>query len=155
MGLKMRCLLPEAFALVSRSIEFRAPICNLSAPACAVRTDFLTQNDHADPSEDELEQLRESAGVTLYPGWQRDNETRVPAVALAAEQPSPQVLRRLEHEGSLAVEPLSNLMASGRILRADRIRVTHREGSRLLKSIREAEALEAWGLRCALLRRSV
>jgi len=57
----------------------------------------------------------------------------VVAIALTAEHPSPQSLRRLEHEYSLAGEPLSNLMASGQIHRADRIRVTHREGSRLLK----------------------
>lgn len=85
----------------------------------------------------------------------RDNDTPVLAVTLAAEQPSPQSLRRLEHEGSRGAEPLPSLMASGQIHRADRIRVTHREGSRFLKFMREAEALEAWELRCALLRRSV
>jgi hypothetical protein len=37
-------------------------------------------------------------------------------------------------------------MASGQIHRADRIRVTHREGSRFLKFTRKAEALEAWVL---------
>jgi hypothetical protein len=37
-------------------------------------------------------------------------------------------------------------MASGQIHRADRIRVTHREGSRFLKFTRKAEALEAWEL---------
>jgi hypothetical protein len=67
---------------------------------------------------------------------------------------SPRSLRRLEHQGSLPVEPLPNLMASGQIHRADRIRVTHSEGSRFLKFIREEEALEAWELRCARLRRS-
>lgn len=36
-------------------------------------------------------------------------------------------LRRLEHEYSLAAEPLSNLMASGQIHRADRIRVNPAE----------------------------
>ena len=39
--------------------------------------------------------------------------------------------------------PLSNLISSGQCHRADRIRVTHRVGSRFLKFIREAEALEA------------
>jgi hypothetical protein len=108
-----------------------------------------------DPSEYELEPPRESAGVTLYRVWQRDNKTPVPAVALAVEKPSPQSLRRLKHKGSLAVEPLPNLMAPGQIHRAGRIRATHGEGSSFQKLIREAEALEAWELRCALLRRSV
>src|SRR5260370_6729501 len=63
---------------------------------------------------------------------------------LTAEQPSPQSLRRLEHEYSLAVEPLSNLMASSQIHRGDRMRVTHREGSPFLMFFREAEALEGW-----------
>ena len=57
-------------------------------------------------------------------------------VGLALEQPSPQALRRFEDEYSLAVEPLSNMVASGQIHRADRIRATHREGSRFLKFIR-------------------
>lgn len=52
------------------------------------------------------------------------------------------------------MQPLPNLVASGQIHRADRIRVTHSEGSRCLKFIREEEALEAWELRCALLCRS-
>jgi hypothetical protein len=34
-------------------------------------------------------------------------------VALAAEQPSPQGILGIENKYSLAVEPLSNLMASG------------------------------------------
>jgi hypothetical protein len=36
-------------------------------------------------------------------------------------------LQRLEHEYSLAAEPLSNLMASGQIHRAHRIRVNPTE----------------------------
>src|SRR5258708_1823869 len=51
-----------------------------------------------------LEPLRESADFTLYRGRQHGNPSPVLAVALAAEQPSPQGLRRLEHEYSLAVE---------------------------------------------------
>jgi len=46
-------------------------------------------------------------------------------------------------------------MASGQIHRADRIRVNRREGSRFLEFIREAETLEAWELRRALLNRSI
>src|SRR6202165_1285572 len=49
-----------------------------------------------------LEILRESGEFTLYRGWQRGNPSPVLAVALAAERPSPQSLRRLEHEYSLA-----------------------------------------------------
>jgi serine/threonine protein kinase len=48
--------------------------------------------------------LQESAGFTLYRGRQDDNSSAVLAVALAAEQQSPQGLRRLEHEYSLAAD---------------------------------------------------
>src|SRR6202163_4837294 len=51
-----------------------------------------------------LEILREGREFTLYRGWQRGNPSPVLAVALAAERPSPQSLRRLEHEYSLAAE---------------------------------------------------
>jgi ATP-dependent Clp protease ATP-binding subunit ClpA len=46
----------------------------------------------------------------------------------------------------LLVHPLSNLMASGQIHRGDRIRVGHSEASGSLMFVREAEALEAWGV---------
>jgi hypothetical protein len=45
--------------------------------------------------------LREDADFTLYRGWQHGNPSPVLAVALAAEQPSFQSFRRLEHEYSL------------------------------------------------------
>ncbi len=51
-----------------------------------------------------LEPLREGADFTLYRGRQRGNASPVLAIALFAEQPSLQSLRRLEHEYSLAVE---------------------------------------------------
>jgi PAS domain S-box-containing protein len=51
-----------------------------------------------------LEPLREGADFTLYRGRQHGNPLSVLAVALSAEQPSPQSLRRLEHEYSLAAE---------------------------------------------------
>jgi hypothetical protein len=51
-----------------------------------------------------LEPLREGADVTLYRGRQLGNPSPILAVAPAAEQPSPQGLRRLEHEYSLAAE---------------------------------------------------
>jgi PAS domain S-box-containing protein len=51
-----------------------------------------------------LETLREDREFTLYRGRQRGNPSPVLAVALAAERPSPQSLRRLEHEYSLAAE---------------------------------------------------
>jgi PAS domain S-box-containing protein len=54
------------------------------------------------PSEFVLEPLREGADFTLYRGRQRGNAAPVLAVAAAAERPSPQSLRRLEHEYSLA-----------------------------------------------------
>src|SRR5712664_4876692 len=57
-----------------------------------------------EPSEYVLEPLREGADFTLYRGRQHGNPSPVLAVALAGEQPSPQSLRRLEHEYSLAAE---------------------------------------------------
>ena len=57
-----------------------------------------------DPSEYLLEPLHEGAEFALYRGRQPGNPTPVLVVALAAEQPSPQGLKRLEHEYSLAAE---------------------------------------------------
>jgi predicted ATPase/transcriptional regulator with GAF, ATPase, and Fis domain len=51
-----------------------------------------------------MEPLREGADFTLYRGRECGNQTPVLAVALAAEQPSPQSVRLLEHEYSLAAE---------------------------------------------------
>ncbi|MGA7777560.1 MAG: AAA family ATPase [Paraburkholderia sp.] len=51
-----------------------------------------------------LEPLREEADFTLYRGRELGNPTPILALAVAAEQPSPQNLRRLEHEWSLAAE---------------------------------------------------
>src|ERR1700723_3243126 len=48
--------------------------------------------------------LREDADFTLYRGRQHGNPSPVLVVALTGEQPSPQSLRRLEHEYSLAAE---------------------------------------------------
>jgi PAS domain S-box-containing protein len=56
------------------------------------------------PSGYVLEPLREGEDVTLYRGRQRGNPIPLLALALSAEQPSPQCLRRLEHEYSLASE---------------------------------------------------
>src|SRR5471030_1635790 len=49
-----------------------------------------------------LETLREGAELSLYRGRQHGNPLPLLAVALAAEHPSAQSLRRLEHEYSLA-----------------------------------------------------
>lgn len=99
-----------------------------------------------------LESPREGPDFTFYRGWRKGGPLPVVAVALAAEQLSSQSLRRLQHGFLLAKELLSNLMASGQSHRPDRIRETHREGSRFLKFICEAEALEAWKLlvRCCV-----
>jgi PAS domain S-box-containing protein len=56
------------------------------------------------PSGYLLVPLRESADCTLYRGRQHGNPSPVLAVALATGQPSPQSLRRLEHEYSLAAD---------------------------------------------------
>src|SRR5579862_6270428 len=57
-----------------------------------------------EPSGYVLEPIREGSDFTLYRGRQRGNPSPVLAVGLASEQPSPQCLRRLEHEYSLAAE---------------------------------------------------
>ena len=51
-----------------------------------------------------LEPVREGPDFTLYRGRHHGNPSRVLAVALAAEHPSPQGLRRLEHEYSRAAD---------------------------------------------------
>ena len=51
-----------------------------------------------------LETLREGGEFSLYRGRQDGNPLPVLAVALTAEQPSPQSLRQLEHEYSVAAE---------------------------------------------------
>src|SRR5437879_9390153 len=51
-----------------------------------------------------LELLPEAPNLTLYRGRQHGNPSPVLAISLSAEQPSPQTLRRLEHEYSLAAE---------------------------------------------------
>jgi serine/threonine protein kinase len=58
----------------------------------------------AEHSEYILEPLRERADLTLYRGKERGNQMPILAVSAAAEQPSPQGLRRLEHEYSLGAE---------------------------------------------------
>ncbi len=56
------------------------------------------------PSGYVLETLRQGADFTLFRGRQHGNPLPVLAISLSAEQPSPQSLRRLEHEYSLAAE---------------------------------------------------
>jgi PAS domain S-box-containing protein len=51
-----------------------------------------------------LEPVRQGADFTLYRGRQPGNPFPVLVVALAADRPSPEGLRRLEHEYSLAAE---------------------------------------------------
>ena len=51
-----------------------------------------------------LEPIRGGPDFTLYRGRQHGNPSRVLAVALAGEHPSPQSLQRLEHHCSLAAE---------------------------------------------------
>ena len=58
----------------------------------------------AELSEYLLEPLREGADFTLYRGRGSGNQMPILALVVAAEQPSPQSLRRLEHEYSLATE---------------------------------------------------
>jgi PAS domain S-box-containing protein len=62
---------------------------------------MLSISDH---SEYTLVPLREGPDFILYRGRQRGNPSAVLAIALTAERPSAQSLRRLEHEYSLASE---------------------------------------------------
>jgi predicted ATPase/signal transduction histidine kinase len=69
-----------------------------------------------------LERLREGADFTLFRGRKRGNQVPILAVGVAAEQSSPQSLRRLEHEYSLrtaldpawAAQPLALTRHQGR-----------------------------------------
>lgn len=78
----------------------------------------------AEHSEYILKPLRQGAEFTLYRGIERGNQMPILAVAVAAEQPSPQSVRRLEHEYSLAAEldpawaarPLSRTHHRGRTM---------------------------------------
>ena len=78
----------------------------------------------AEDSEYVLEPLRSGADFTLYRGRERGNSMPILAVAVAAERPSPQSLRQLEHEYSLATEldaawaarPLRLIRYQGRVL---------------------------------------
>src|ERR1700691_6055756 len=56
------------------------------------------------PSEYVLAPIREGPDVALYRGRHNGNSAPVLAIAFTAEHPSPQSLRRLEHEFSLASE---------------------------------------------------
>ncbi len=75
-------------------------------------------------SEYVLEPLREGADFTVYRGRRRGNPSSILAIALCAEQPLPESLRRLEHEYSLAakldpawaVKPLELTHHEGRTL---------------------------------------
>jgi len=58
----------------------------------------------AEDAEYLLEPLREGADFALYRGTEGRGQTPILALAVAAEQPSPQSLRRLEHEHALASE---------------------------------------------------
>src|SRR5438067_9033643 len=77
-----------------------------------------------EPSGYALEPIREGAEFTLYRGRQHGNPSPLLAIALTAEHPSPQSLRRLEHEYSLAAEldpawaakPLALTVHEGRTL---------------------------------------
>jgi hypothetical protein len=56
------------------------------------------------PSRYVLVPLRESARFTLYRGRKHDDPSPVLAIALSTEHPSPQSIRRLDHEYSFAAE---------------------------------------------------
>jgi hypothetical protein len=70
-----------------RSLE---PCSFLGKPSMTVRSGFV------------LEALREGPEFTLHRGWQQDNPSPILGIALAAEQPSSQSVRRLEYQYSIA-----------------------------------------------------
>ena len=78
----------------------------------------------AETSKYELEPLREWADFILYRGQECGNQMPIVAVAIAGQQPSPESLRRLEHEYSLATEldptwaaqPLALTRHQGRVI---------------------------------------
>ncbi|WP_245272685.1 ATP-binding sensor histidine kinase [Mesorhizobium sp. LNHC221B00] len=78
----------------------------------------------AEDSEYALEVLREGPEFTLYRGKELGNQTPILAVSVAAEQPSLQSIRRLEHEYALAsgldaawaARPLAMARHRGRML---------------------------------------
>jgi hypothetical protein len=77
-------------------------------------------NSMTEPSGYMPEPLREGPDLTLYRGWQHGKNTPVPAVALAVEQPSPQSLRRLEHEYLLTTDLDAEWVAGGRELQQNK-----------------------------------
>jgi hypothetical protein len=86
------------------SLELTPPgvtprIIDLGSYAVATRMSFISG-----PAGYLLVPLREGADFTLYRGRQHGNPSPVLAIALSEEQPSPQGLRRLEHEYSLAAD---------------------------------------------------
>jgi serine/threonine protein kinase len=76
-------------------------------------------------SEYVLEPIREGADFTVYRGRRRGNPSSILAIGLCADQPSPQGLRRFEHEYSLAAE-LDTAWA------AKLLTLTHHEGRTIL-----------------------
>jgi predicted ATPase/signal transduction histidine kinase len=76
------------------------------------------------PSEFVLERLWKGADFTLYRGRQHDNPSPVLVIAVSEEQSTPQILKRLEHEYSLAdkldpawaVKPLALTRYEGRTI---------------------------------------
>ncbi|MFL6310473.1 MAG: PAS domain-containing protein [Terriglobales bacterium] len=65
---------------------------------------WITRGFSVAEAEYILEPLREGAEFTLHRGRERGDPRPILAVAVAAEQPSPHSVRRLEHEYSLASE---------------------------------------------------
>jgi hypothetical protein len=65
-------------------------------------------------SEYVLEPLREGPDFTLYRGHARGEPMPLLAVAVAAELPSPQSLRRLQHEYALSTQKLHQWWCSSR-----------------------------------------
>src|SRR6267378_859697 len=84
--------MPPASMLATAPRRPDPPIAMAEVPSMTERSEYA------------LETLRESREFTLYRGRQHGRPLPILAVALAAEQPSPQSLRRLEHEYSLACD---------------------------------------------------
>src|ERR1700733_1523493 len=74
------------------------------APNSGAVTVAMGMPSGAEPTGYLLLPIRKGADFTLYRGQEHGNPSSVLAVAPTTEHPSPQSLRRLEHEYSLAAE---------------------------------------------------
>src|SRR5580692_7505483 len=100
--------IPSSVALFLAWQYHRTPLQDFGSPFLSPKKRLVCLttkvSSMAEDSDYELEPLREGAEFTVYRGRERGNQMPILAVAVAAEQPSPECLRRLEQEYLLATE---------------------------------------------------